>query len=171
VTGTQTQTAWALEIRDLAEMLETHLAEVKHKGEMKCWHPEPLAHGRLLHRTIHGLPIGPLGLGPTGPPGLHITGTPGCLHTSRHLPQEGSSTTRHGFQTCLGDEDKTGLEANGVTPELLRLKFYCSWTRMFLFFIYFIFSFLFFFLFFVCLVSCFIVHHLSLSISLVLHFF
>jgi hypothetical protein len=34
-------------------MLETHLAEVKHQGELKLQHPEPLAHGRLLHVTIH----------------------------------------------------------------------------------------------------------------------
>jgi hypothetical protein len=38
---------------DLDEMLETHLAEVKHQGELKCWHPETLAHGRLLHLTIN----------------------------------------------------------------------------------------------------------------------
>jgi hypothetical protein len=48
-TVTQMQTAWALWIRDLAETLETHLVEVKHKGELKLGHPEPLAHGRLLH--------------------------------------------------------------------------------------------------------------------------
>jgi hypothetical protein len=29
------------------------LAEVKHKGEVKLQHPEPLARGRLLHNTIH----------------------------------------------------------------------------------------------------------------------
>jgi hypothetical protein len=46
-TGTQMQTAWALGIRDLAETLETHLAEVKHQGEMKLQHPEPLASGKL----------------------------------------------------------------------------------------------------------------------------
>jgi hypothetical protein len=34
-------------------MLEVHLAEVKHKGEMKIQHPEHLAHGRLLHAMIH----------------------------------------------------------------------------------------------------------------------
>jgi hypothetical protein len=34
-------------------MLETHLAEVKHKGELKILHPEPLAHGRLLYNRIH----------------------------------------------------------------------------------------------------------------------
>jgi hypothetical protein len=53
VTVTQTQTARALWIKDVAEMLETHLKEVKHQGELKRWHPEPLAHGRLLHTTIH----------------------------------------------------------------------------------------------------------------------
>jgi hypothetical protein len=43
VTGTQTLTAWALGIGELAEMLETHLAEVKHQEELKLWHPELLA--------------------------------------------------------------------------------------------------------------------------------
>jgi hypothetical protein len=52
VTGTQTQTVGALGIRDLAEMLRTHLAEVK-QGDLKLQHPEPLACGRLLHFTIH----------------------------------------------------------------------------------------------------------------------
>jgi hypothetical protein len=36
-----------------SEMLETPMAEVKHQGELKLWHPEPLAHGRLLHITIN----------------------------------------------------------------------------------------------------------------------
>jgi hypothetical protein len=35
-----------------AEMQETHLAEVKHQGEPKVWHSEPLDHGRFLHATI-----------------------------------------------------------------------------------------------------------------------
>jgi hypothetical protein len=51
--GTQTQTALAPGIRDLAEMQETHLAEVKHQGELKLPHPEPVACGKLLHITIH----------------------------------------------------------------------------------------------------------------------
>jgi hypothetical protein len=42
-----------LGIKDFAEMLETHLAEVKHQGELKLQHPEPLAHRMLLHVTIH----------------------------------------------------------------------------------------------------------------------
>jgi hypothetical protein len=44
---------------------------------------------------------------------------------------------------------------------MLRLKFYCSWTRNFSFFIFSL---------SVCLIQCSIVHHLSLLISLVLHF-
>jgi hypothetical protein len=28
-------------------MLELDLVEVKHQGELKLWHPESLAHGRL----------------------------------------------------------------------------------------------------------------------------
>jgi hypothetical protein len=53
VTGSQTQTAWAPWIRDLAETLETHVAELKHQGELKLWHLEPLAHGMFLHTMIH----------------------------------------------------------------------------------------------------------------------
>jgi hypothetical protein len=34
-------------------MLETHMAEVKHQGELKYQHSEPLAYGRLLHTTIY----------------------------------------------------------------------------------------------------------------------
>jgi hypothetical protein len=26
---------------------------VKHQGELKVWHPEPLAYGSLLHAMIH----------------------------------------------------------------------------------------------------------------------
>jgi hypothetical protein len=47
------QTTRALGIRELAEMIETHLAEVKHQGELKLWHPESQACGRLLHDTIN----------------------------------------------------------------------------------------------------------------------
>jgi hypothetical protein len=39
--------------RDLAEMLEKCLAEVKHQGELKLWLHELLAHGRLLHAMIN----------------------------------------------------------------------------------------------------------------------
>jgi hypothetical protein len=34
-------------------MLETHLAEVKHQGELKLGQPKCLARGRLLHIKIH----------------------------------------------------------------------------------------------------------------------
>jgi hypothetical protein len=34
-------------------MLEKCLAEVRHKGKLKFWHPETLAYGKLLHITIH----------------------------------------------------------------------------------------------------------------------
>jgi hypothetical protein len=34
-------------------MLETSLMEGKHQGELKLWHPEPLACGKLLHDMIH----------------------------------------------------------------------------------------------------------------------
>jgi hypothetical protein len=53
VIGTQQQTAWAPWIKDPAEMLETHLDEVKHKGELKVWHSKHLDHGGLLHAMIY----------------------------------------------------------------------------------------------------------------------
>jgi hypothetical protein len=139
VTGTQTQTVWAPWIRDLAEMLETCLAEVKHQGELKLQHPE-LLDWRLLHTTIQWknkwalmLPAGLPGLWPAeqpghcllvvwvfalwtcqafAPPGCHpttrqtATRPPACQHSAHHLPQQGSNTTRHQLQTCLGDADK-----------------------------------------------------------------
>jgi hypothetical protein len=37
----------------LAERLKTHLAELKHQGEWKHQHSEPLACGRLLYATIY----------------------------------------------------------------------------------------------------------------------
>jgi hypothetical protein len=54
---------------------------------------------------------------------------------------------------------QTGLDAKGVTPELLRMKFYCSqiWN--------------FFFSLFVCSAHSLFVHHQSLLISLFLLFF
>jgi hypothetical protein len=39
--------------QDLAEMQETHLAEVKNLGELKLWHPEPPACGSLLQIMMH----------------------------------------------------------------------------------------------------------------------
>jgi hypothetical protein len=44
--------------------------------------------------------------------------------------QECSSTTKHQLQTCLRWR-QAGLDAEGVTTELLRLKFYCSWSKVF----------------------------------------
>jgi hypothetical protein len=37
----------------LAETLETHLSEEKHKGELKLQNSESLARGSLLHATIY----------------------------------------------------------------------------------------------------------------------
>jgi hypothetical protein len=82
------------------------------------------------------------------------------------------------------DNDKTtsetpspGLEAEGRTPKLLRLKLYCIWTwRFFLYFI--LFSFIYFYLFILlnfqsslclsnaCSAYRWLVHYLSLFISL-----
>jgi hypothetical protein len=161
LTGTQTQTVWALGIRDLDEMLETCLDKVKHQGELKQWHPEPLSRGRLLHITIHWknrwaatptlllpccrLPASPLDHHPTRLPPHRLT---------RPLPTTGGlqhhqTLTPNMSKRCR----KTGLDAKGVTPELLRLKFYCSWTRDFFFFLFSL-SF--------CLSCLLFVHHLSL---------
>jgi hypothetical protein len=52
-TGTQPQTFWPPWSRDFDEKLETCLNEVKHQGELKHHHSEPLAPGRLLHPTIY----------------------------------------------------------------------------------------------------------------------
>jgi hypothetical protein len=59
---------------------------------------------------------------------------------------------------------QTRLDAKRVTPELLRLKFYCSGTWNFVFFFLFSLS-------VCCLVPCLLVHHISLLITLVLHCF
>jgi hypothetical protein len=39
--------------QNLDEMLEPHLAEIKHQKESKLQHPEPLACTKLLHATLH----------------------------------------------------------------------------------------------------------------------
>jgi hypothetical protein len=128
-TGTQMQTVWALWIRDLAETLETHLAEVKHKGELKLLHPEPLPHGRFLHAMIHWksrqattsrLPCRPTRLLPTRPSAHRLQTTTGGL---QHHQMPAPNLPRRNRQT--------GLDAKVVTPELLRLKLYCFWTRDF----------------------------------------
>jgi hypothetical protein len=95
--GTQTQTAWAPGIRDLAEMLEICLAKVKHQGELKLQHPELIACGRFLHITIHWknrwAAAHPLAFWTptmqacqtTAPLGFHPT-NPLVLHPTRQLP-------------------------------------------------------------------------------------
>jgi hypothetical protein len=52
-TRAKKQTAWALRLQNLPEMLEPHLAEIKLQRESKLGHPEPVAHGNLLHDTLH----------------------------------------------------------------------------------------------------------------------
>jgi hypothetical protein len=119
-TGTQRQTVWAPWIRDLAETLEKHLAEVKHQGELKPWHPEPLVCGRLLPPTIYWknswvTPAGPPGcckpanrattlpdLCHTGLTGCHSTRAPPCRstrppphHVARPLPHRPASLPSH----------------------------------------------------------------------------
>jgi hypothetical protein len=88
------------------------------------------------------------------------------------------------FFSFWWDKDRTtsetpspGLEAEGLTPKLLRLKVYCIWTWRFLkkillfLFLIFIYSFYFFLLSSICLSNaclayCWLVHYLSLFISL-----
>jgi hypothetical protein len=147
--GAQTQTAWAPWIRDLAQMLETSLAEVQHQGELKPQHPEPLSHGRLLHTminwknmqasalqayhaTAHQPTRLPHACWPTGMPGLQCTGLPDCsLLTSpptHQLPSTTGGLQDHQMeaQNLPKRWRQAGLYAKGRTPELIRLKFYCS---------------------------------------------
>jgi hypothetical protein len=46
------QTAWALQIKNIAETLQPHMAEKTHQ-EAKLWHPKPPACTKLLHITLH----------------------------------------------------------------------------------------------------------------------
>jgi hypothetical protein len=117
-TGTQTQTAWALGIRDLAEMQETHLAEVKHQGELKLWHPEPLTHGRLLHIMIHwknrqvatpALP--PPSRQPARPPPSWPAWPPPCWPTwllPTHQPNGILATAHHRWAPAWPDASSKG---------------------------------------------------------------
>jgi hypothetical protein len=174
VTGTQMQTAWALGIRDLAETLETCLAEVKHKRELKLQHPEPLAvegFSTSQHTERTGGPP------PTHQPAMALSHQSASLlpHRSAKLPSAGlpghhplTSPLAHQMLTPTGRLQQhqmpapnlprrcwqTGLDAKGVTPELLRLKFYCSWTEDF---------FLFIFLFLKYLSCSLFVHHLPVD--------
>jgi hypothetical protein len=93
VTRPQKQTPWALWIKNLAET--PHLAEIKHLRESKLQHPEPLAHRKLLHATLHW--------------------------ENRWSP----AATRHRLQTCLGDirqtkqvSAKQHTEFPQTTPEI-----------------------------------------------------
>jgi hypothetical protein len=74
----------------------------KQKEKPKFWNPEPPAHKKLLHATLH----------------RESKGAPAPM-LAPNLPR------RH---------RQTRLDAKGVTPELLRLEFYCSWTGNFFFF-------------------------------------
>jgi hypothetical protein len=144
-TGTQTQTMWAPGIGDLAEMPETHMAEVKHQGELNCGTLNPKTHERLSmspytertsglppQRHCHTTTIHPPAC--QSPPD-QPAGTPATIdHRRAPAPPDISPNLP---RRCR----QTGLDAKRVTPELLRQKFYCSWTGDF------------FFLFFNCL-SC-----------------
>jgi hypothetical protein len=81
----------------------------------------------------------PPGLCPSGPPGLSPTEQPNCRSPACRLAHWPPPTTERlqQHQTPAPNLPRrcrqTGLDAKGITPELLRLKFYCSWTRNFFF--------------------------------------
>jgi hypothetical protein len=79
---------------------------------------------------------------PAGLPGLHHTRPPDCCLLAcwpAGTPVAIPATTSHRRAPNLPRRSRqTGLNARGVTPELLRLKFYCSWTEdIFFFFLFF----------------------------------
>jgi hypothetical protein len=51
--GPQSTERPGLMTKDPTEQLKTHLNEVKHQGELKYQHSEPLVPGRPLHPTIY----------------------------------------------------------------------------------------------------------------------
>jgi hypothetical protein len=98
--------------------------------------------GGLLHQPCRPTgchpPDGPMATTPLG----HC---PPCLSSPLAYQLQPTTGGLQHHQTLAPNlprrHRKTGLNAKGVTPELLRLKFYCSWTG----------DFFFFFLFFKCL--------------------
>jgi hypothetical protein len=99
VTRVQKQTAWAPWIKNFVEMLESHIAERKHQEESKLRHTEPLAHGKLLHATLHW----ENGRAPTA--------------------------TRHQLQTCLGDIQQTKqISTKHYSPNLLGKTSIAPWA-------------------------------------------
>jgi hypothetical protein len=114
-----------------------------------CW-----SAGQLPTRPLHICRF-------TGPLGRHTVDPLGC-----RLPSAKGGFQHHQILAANlpRRHRETGLYDKGVTPELLRLKSYCSWTGDFFFSFFIPFSLS------VCLVHCLSVHHFSLLISLVLHF-
>jgi hypothetical protein len=99
-------------------------------------------------RSAGLLPHRPAGLLPTSLPGLCPIDLPDCHPPTCHLltgllPHQASACQLARPPTATGGlqhhqmsapnlprrHRQTGLEPKGVIPELLRLKFYCSWTR------------------------------------------
>jgi hypothetical protein len=119
----------------------------KAPGELKRPHPEPLTPGRLLHSTIQwknkSAPTPTLSAGTQAPQNSQAahqpTGSPVCSPPTGLLAHWLPPATAglHHHQTpdpsLPVSRRQTGLDAKGVTPELPRLKFYCSWTRDFFF--------------------------------------
>jgi hypothetical protein len=110
------------------------LAEVKHKGELKVWHHKPLAYGRYLQ----SLYTERTGRSPT--PCCHHGATtclPACRHTTLcSTGPPGRGGLQH-YKTPAPNLPRrcrqTGLNAKGVTPELLRLKnlLFLKWEFLF----------------------------------------
>jgi hypothetical protein len=98
------------------------------QGSVTCQATRPTP-----HRTARLPPHGPTGPPLASPPGYHLPA---------HWPLPTTGGLKH-HQTLAPNLPRrcrqTGLDAKGVTPEQLRLKF-CSWTRNFFSFFFFLFS-------------------------------
>jgi hypothetical protein len=145
-TGTQTQTVWAPWIRDLVEMLETHLVDVKHQGGSlpTHWpaghchpHTSPLASGsNMLGRpSVDQTEYFPAGATfvkkkkkETKLWNPEPTAHKKLLHAMLYWEYRRAPTSPDAGSNLPRRCRQTGIDAKRATPELLRLKFYCSWT-------------------------------------------
>jgi hypothetical protein len=87
-TRVQKQIAWALWLKNLTEMLEQHLVEIKQQPGSNLQHPKPLAHGKHPHNMLHWENLGSATATSAGSnlPVRHSTDqTDGC-HMSHGIP-------------------------------------------------------------------------------------
>jgi hypothetical protein len=97
------------------------------------------------HRPSRPLPCRPTRCCPAGQPGSHLPVRWPSWPPPAHLPMGTLAATHHrkapgplGASSNLPRRCRqTGLDAKGVIPELLRLKFYRSWNGDFFFFFFF----------------------------------